>query len=353
MENKDYYKILEVTSSSTQEDIKKAFRRLSKLHHPDIGGTEEKIKEINEAYSILGDPQKKSNYDTMKTHGNFGGYNYNQNGRTYPQGDKNFEDLINEMFGSGFTQGSRQYDPFKTRRDTQGFFEELDINLTVDVTLEHIYRNEKLNINYKRNVVCTKCDGTGSDLSDDGNDCLMCGQTGIFQGAKCRFCRGSGRIHTQLCAKCKGEKVCEKDEKIPVETLYSHKGERKYTVHNYGHFSKYYTDLGKKGSLFIKLIEKEHNLYKRGSNGDLQRKIDIDFKTAITGGKFKFTHLDGKEYEINIPAKIEDGQGLKMSNKGLINNPQHDLRGNLILNVNIIVDYNNLTIDQINKIKSL
>ena len=364
---KDYYIILGVTKTSTEAEIKKAYRVLSKKYHPDVaGGDETKFKEASEAYSVLSDTNKKLMYDTgAAVNNNFDKNTSNDIWRDFAwAGSSNagfdayeafgqqrgFGDNYRQIFEDYLKQSDEYYNGKKTRnnndpfkRDGNGFVENLDININFEVTLEQIYKNDPLFVHYKRNVICSTCDGTGFDLSDDGSECLMCDSTGQLRSGinytTCKYCRGSGRIHNTQCNTCRGNKVYSKEEKLPLNNIYSHKGIKTMMLANYGHFSKYYIDERKRGDLMLTVTEKHNSLYEKSqTNHDLYRTIQISLQIANTGGPFVFTHLDGKSYNINIPFQVQNGKSLKIPGKGLISQATkpEPTRGDLILKVMII-----------------
>jgi len=216
--SKDYYKILEVDKDASAEDIKKAFRKLAHEHHPDKGGDEDKFKELNEAYEVLSDPDKRRDYDSpnpFSSRQGFGGFR---------QGEPpDMSDFFN-IFGGGFSRHNRPQrpDPNSPRRGQ-------DIRLQ-HVTPMHLFiLGGKLKIKLSYPDVCTNCKGRGGTEFDD---CTECGGTGMIfsnrggQGVfiqtsnPCQSCRGQGQIKKNICGQCHGSGYIQvKDKELFIQVI--------------------------------------------------------------------------------------------------------------------------------------
>jgi molecular chaperone DnaJ len=339
--NKDYYTILGVDKNSEESEIKKAYRKKANETHPDKhGGDDSEFKKINEAYQVLGNKDKKLEYDTKSPHGKSynpsAGFDSFFNAFGGPSGGFNFH------FGDAFGGGG---DPFESffRRRRPDFYEELDITLNVTIDLKDIYQNNDMSIKYKRNVTCKDCDGTGFDKSSESHSCEVCDGTGkqwipTAGYAKCKYCSGTGRIHTGTCKTCNGEKVKEKTEEFQLNNIYRLVNSETKYIQGYGHHSRYYRN--KKGNLILNIIVRNETPFERMRDGSLQRKIDLHYEDAINGKEFEFDHLDGKKYKLRIPPKTKDGEVLKMRNKGML--ADKEIRQNLFFIINIIIDYSRI-----------
>ena len=198
----DHYKTLGVTQNATQEEIKKAYRKLASKHHPDKGGDEEEFKKINEAYSVVGDPEKRSQYDN-RGRGVHPGFGRNMN---------SWEDV----FGDFFRNVSR-------RQAKQRPTSDRDIRFNLGINLEQIKRGATQTINYKRNVACKPCDGKGGVSPQR---CTHCGGTGFISRynrhgtvirTSCGDCSGRGISFDALCGMCHGDGVVTVVESIDVK----------------------------------------------------------------------------------------------------------------------------------------
>jgi len=209
---KDYYSILGVSKTASPEEIKKAYYKLAHKYHPDKGGDKEKMKEINEAYQILSDRDKRSQYDRFGTgsdNQDWGGFNWSW-GRT-PGADSafDFEDL-EDIFSGAFGFGSRGT---KKKDLKRGNNIKIDFEISLDQTLNNIEKEIVL----KKFVVCSRCAGKGSEPGTKSNECPTCGGTGEVQEVKktflgsftswtvCPNCQGEGQKPESPCNVCKGE----------------------------------------------------------------------------------------------------------------------------------------------------
>jgi molecular chaperone DnaJ len=319
--NKNYYDILGVNKESTDDEIKKEYRKKAIKTHPDKhGGNDNEFKELNEAYQVLGDKGKKDEYDLKSPHGK----NYNPSSGF-------FDGFMN--FGTGFNP----FDFFFKQK--QDFFELLDIEMSLNITLKDVYNNINKEIKYNRDVSCDECMGTGFDFESKSDECEVCNGSGkiwepIIGYNTCKYCHGKGRIYTGTCKKCNGKKVIKKEEKFFLNNTYMiYKDDVKY-IQGYGNQSKYYQN--KKGNLILSIIYEHDDKYIRKKDG-LYYKMDVHYMDVINGTFLNYKHLDGKEYKITIPPKTSDGDILNMKKMGLLVGSEE--RQNLFILVNVIVDY--------------
>jgi|7_EtaG_2_1085326.scaffolds.fasta_scaffold19218_4 molecular chaperone DnaJ len=199
---KDYYKILGLDPTISKEEIKKTYRKLSKLYHPDRGGDENKFKEISEAYNTLSDERKRQDYDNRRNNP-FGGM---EGGNPFTNDDP--FDMLNRMFNRGQNRGHK--------RPQRGE----DLSVTIPITVEDIYHGYTKKIKYSRQIICGACDGGGGDW----NKCISCGGAGrkrhmtgngFFQQVvevSCKACKGQGKTPINLCPPCMGRGRVEKKE---------------------------------------------------------------------------------------------------------------------------------------------
>jgi len=335
--NKNYYHILGLQKDATEEDIKKTFRKLSIKYHPDKNPNnkeaEDKFKIINEANSVLSNKNKKNEYDINSPYG----ASYNPNPFNGFFGGNSTNDFYNSFFNDIFSSFSGR------RRD---FREDLNIKMRINVPLENVYNNKEINLPYERYVSCSLCDGKGVIESDNDVDCIHC----HGKNKDCNYCYGTGKISINVCTRCNGNKISKKKEVLEIKDCFkSGLSNIEFNYSNKGHHSKYY--FGEKGDLSVIMILKNDTDYiVEGVN--LRKTLDVDFKTAILGGYVYHEHLDGKIYKINIPAKCNNNHPLRVRSKGLLY-PNKAVRGDLYFNVNICIDYNNLTTDDILLIKQM
>lgn len=310
---KDYYQTLEIGRNSTDADIKKAYRRLALKYHPDRNpgdkASEEKFKEINEAYACLSDPQKRSNFDRFGTaEGAGAGFGFGGFGDFSSSFGDIFEDVFGNIFGD-FT-GRRRTRPTKG----QDLRYDLDINLK-----EAVFGAEK-KINIPRWENCPTCNGTGSKPGKGPvvcNNCKGTGQTKLQQGfftiaRTCHACGGEGRVITDPCAKCRGQGKYRRERavslKIPagVDTGIRLKVAGEGEAGSHG---------GPPGDLYVVINVEPHPFFKRKDN-DLLCEVPISFVQAALGSEIAVPTIDG-ESTIRIPAGTPSGRVFHLRGKGV------------------------------------
>lgn len=316
---KDYYKVLGVNRNASIEEIKNAYKKLAKKYHPDVSkekNAEEKFKEIQEAYSVLSDPQKKRNYD------NFGSSDNSFTGFSTGFGfkDFDFEDIFNTFTSSTF----KDIFGFEKRKER----EKLDINLTIEVSLEEAVFGATKKVSYKAKKKCVLCNGKGFKKTEDLITCPICHGTGVKQTVNqtffgviktqttCNACKGQGRIVKNKCIACKGEGHTLETKTI---TLKIPKGiDTGFTLKatNQGHEGN-----NKKGDLYATIFVAPHDKFKRDGK-DIFIKKYIDFTIAALGGEIEVETLYGK-VKMKIPEGTQNQTVFKLKGKGvtIINQP--------------------------------
>lgn len=340
MNNKDYYKILGIDKNASKEDIKKAYRKLAHEYHPDKGGNAEKFKEVNEAYSVLGNDEKKAQYDQygQTFSGGQGGYSgFNQgfggfdfSGFQNASGGQNFEfdlgDIFGDIFGGGRTQRKKQ----KKGRDIQ-----VDMDLTFS---ESIFGTEKT-ILFTKPTSCKECGGTGAKKNTDMVTCSVCNGIGkvvetkrsffgVFNTEKtCDRCSGLGKIPKEKCQKCGGDGIVREQEEIKVKIPFDVEDGESIRLSGAGEAIKG----GINGDLYIRLHVKNKTVFEReGKN--LFTILTIKLSEAILGAKYNLETLDG-QIELKIPEEIAFGETLRIKGKGI---PMDSgKRGDLLVKINI------------------
>jgi molecular chaperone DnaJ len=334
--NKDYYKELDLEKNASDNDIKKAFRKLAMKYHPDKNNgnkdAELKFQKVNEANEILSDTNKKNEYDQRSPYGN--AYSPNP-----------FADLFGSAFGGfnpfeGFNPFGDAFNPFRSpfgQRETyHEFRENLDINVSINITLKDIYLNEKLSIKYKKYIHCDECNGTGFDNTDEGYFCDICDGTGKSKnGNNCEYCRGTGKIHSGECKKCKGEKVILTDSEVNIQNIFQLRNSTQNMSRGNGHQSKYYRE--RVGSLILNINLDRNDGFKIINGYELHKTINVHYQDAIDGIEIPFTHIDGNIIKIKLPNKSKNDDILRIKNKGLLKNEKD--RSDLYIKLNIIIDY--------------
>ncbi|MCK9578157.1 molecular chaperone DnaJ [bacterium] len=344
---KDYYQILGVSKTSSPDEIKKAYYKLAHQYHPDKkGGNEEKFKEVNEAYQILSDKDKRAQYDRFGTvFGNggqpgggaegFGGFNGNVNWEDVMGGfgAGGIEDIF-EMFGGGFGANSRNPQDVKRGHD---------LELELEITLESVLSEQEREIPITKFIKCERCDGKGAEPGTNVKECFSCRGTGhvqqfrktIFgtftQTSICPECNGEGTKPEIPCNVCHGEGRIKREEKIKIKIPEGVDNNQIIKVKGKG-------DAGKRGGaygdLYIRIFVKPHNEFQRKGDNLYLKKV-ITFSQAVLGDKIDIRTIDGKEVSMKIPSGVESGKVLKISGKGI---PHFNGFGRGDLFVQLIVD---------------
>lgn len=330
--NKNYYDILGVTKESSQDDIKKSYRKLAKQHHPDATQNHDdtKFKEISEAFSVVGDNEERQKYDVNSPHGKnyqpgFGSFfRMNINGQEFnPFGSFGFGDPFDDSFFNNI---------FRRKEE---FIENLDIHKRINITLKDVYNNKDIKIKFSHDVKCDVCNFTGFDPNSTSYECDACDGKGTDGFTKCRFCQGTGKIHTGTCSKCNGNKVIQKDEEFSFTNSFAIDSSFKKYMKGLGHQSRHYAN--KVGTLIIDANYIHDDKYVR-DGANLIYELDIHFQHAIDGHQYHYKHLDDKKYSLKIPPKTKNGDLLRVPGKGLLMNSK-EKRGDLIVRINVIIDY--------------
>lgn len=334
---KDYYQILDVSKNASEDEIKKAYRKLAHQHHPDKqGGDEKKFKEINEAYQVLSDKTKRSRYDqfgaTFEGAGasgssgqsGFGGFDFNDIFRGAggfqgfsSQGGSGWEDIFSDIFG-----GSRA-----GRRVERG--EDIAIDLQIDF-IEAV-KGVKKQINlYKRNV-CEECGGTGVDKGSSFKSCHTCHGSGTIsktqrtflgnftQSAVCEVCYGSGQIPEKKCAACGGDGRTRTNKNIEINIPAGIRDKQTIKLEKQGEAPP---RRGIHGDLYITVYVKPHPYFIR-KDDDIYYEVELNFTQLILGDKIKVPTLDG-EVKLKIPVSTVPGKLFRLKGLGA---PHLDRRG--------------------------
>ncbi len=356
--NKNYYQILNVDKTADDQEIKKAYRTLTKKYHPDKSGDEEMFKKINEANEILSDPDKRARYDSGSQHGQnyrggFGGGGaggFSDFFRSYKKPQSQYEQFTSD-FGWDIEDFLRK-GGFGGRGEST-YMENLDIEITIEVSLKEIYNNMDKDVVYNRYVPCDTCHGSGEVPIDGYVSCHHCNGTGKNKtyniDVSCINCNGTGKITKKVCPSCNASKLKLKKEKVTVNTFILNDSAKKLVYPNQGSFSKF--NKGTVGKLILNLVPVPDGKYKKAGR-DLYFKTKIDFKTAVLGGTIEYTHLDGKVYSVKIPDKTNNNARFKMREKGMLINTSGN-RGDLYIDMEIYIDYYKLTDTDYELIKNL
>ena len=315
---KDYYNILEVDKSASERDIKKSYRTLSKKYHPDKNPdnkeSEDKFKEVAEAYSILSNKEKRGNYDA------FGDPNGQQQN---PFGD--MDDMFSQFFGGG-------RNPFGGRGGGRQRVKGSDIRVNIKMTLEEMYSGIHKTIKYRRNKKCGTCNGTGGDSNTCGN-CKGHGMVNQIQQTpmgrvqttvSCPHCGGSGQVITNPCGGCSANGVNTSEEQLSFDIPKGIMDGESLRVSGKGNAIRNGAD----GDLFINIIEKVHDKFRR-SGLDIHQRVNLPYKDLVLGTPIEVDTIDGK-IRMTVKSGTQVGSMLRVPQKGFIRDNQ---KGDMIVEI--------------------
>ncbi len=319
---KDYYKILGVSRDASKEEIKRAYRKLAHQYHPDKGGDEKKFKEINEAYQVLSDDQKRRQYDMYGTVGvgpeategfDFGQFWGAPSGSAFDFSFDDIEDIFEEIFGQ------------ETKTVFAGPSRGRDIHIDLEMPLKDVFENQKETISLLRWVVCPRCQGQGAEPGTGFEECFSCRGTGRVQQIRriffgtitkqsiCPECHGQGNRPRTPCNVCQGEGRIQQEEDILIDIPAGVDTGQVLKLEGKG-------DAGKKGrrsgDLYIHIIVQPDSRFERRGD-DLRTFLQVPLSTMVLGGKVWFNNLDGEKLELEIPAGTVAGHILKQKGKGI------------------------------------
>lgn len=301
--SKNFYELLEVSSQATKQEIKKSYRQLARQYHPDNSetGDEELFKQIQEAYSVLSDEQKRGVYDQVGHEAFVNKVGQaSAHGNPYASNDL-FEEIFSQFFGGGMGGYGRQRPSGPQPRHGSDLQQELEIEF-----LEACFGEEK-EITINRHIVCPECDGTGSDKDHKPETCPTCHGHGevqqqtqsflgvITQVTTCPTCQGTGEIIKQKCKKCYGQKFIKDTEKLEVKIPAGVEDGMRLVLHNKGNQG---LNGGQDGDYYLLIKVKEHEYF--GRDGlDIITELELSMEQAILGARIKVPTIHGEKF-INI-----------------------------------------------------
>ncbi len=314
---KDFYQILGVSKNASNEEIKKAYRKLAHQHHPDKGGDEGKFKEINEAYQTLSNNEKRTQYDQFgKTFDNNEGSNNNW---AWGGSEENFDfDNLGDIFGDFFGFGRSS----STRSDLK---KGKDIEVEIELPLESILKNQVKEFSLSKYVQCSRCQGTGAEPGSKIKECFTCRGTGQVQKvvrtpfgsfttkSVCPECEGEGFSPEKACNVCKGAGRIKDQEKINVSIPAGVDTNQIIKIIGKGEAGR---KKGKSGDLYIRIIIKKHSLFQREGD-DLYLIKNVSFSQVALGDEIEIPTLESKNILLKIPSGVESGKVFRISGKGI------------------------------------
>ena len=350
---RDLYEVLGVSRNASQDEIKKAYRKLAIQYHPDKNpgdaSAEEKFKEIAEAYAILSDQDKRARYDRFghtatSGAGDFGGFS-------------NIEDIFSafgDIFGGGFGDifggGSRR----RRRASNRGG----DLQIKLRLTLEEIVTGITKKIKVKKYVICDECNGSGAARDSRAEQCPVCHGTGemrhvtqslfgqLINVTTCNRCNGKGTIISNPCRKCNGDGRIAGQRNIEINIPAGVTSGNYIPLKGEGNVGK---NSGPSGDLIVYIEEQKHEIFERVGN-DVVMVLPVSYPQAALGSSLEIPTLTGKA-KISIPAGTQGGKILRMRNKGIPNVHGPGI-GDQLVQVQVYIP-TRLSVEEKNKIKEL
>jgi molecular chaperone DnaJ len=338
---KDYYDLLGVSKTASAEDLKKAYRNMAKKYHPDANPenkeAEEKFKEINEAYEVLSDPQKKTAYDQFGHAGvGAGGPGGFGGGGFRPQDFGNaadFEDIFGDVF-TNFFGGSQ---PGRSGRGRTQAQEGDDLRFDLNLTFEEAAFGTTKEIKVKKLSTCESCHGSGAKPGSGRVVCPTCKGTGQIRSTQgfftiartCARCGGQGEMPGSPCPACHGHGRVEKEKVISVKVPPGVDEGSRLRLRSEGEAG---LNGGAAGDLYVFLHVEAHDFFER-EGGDLHCEIPISFVHASLGTEIEVPTLEGP-VKMKIPAGTQSGKVFRLREKGL-KSPQGSDVGDLLVTVTV------------------
>ncbi len=322
MTERDYYEILGVAKSANGDEIKKSFRKLAMQYHPDRNPgdkeAEAKFKEINEAYEILKDEQKRAAYDRyghqafangMGSAGGgnpFGGFEFNF-------GAGGFSDIFSQVF-SDFMGGAQDRRTSYAQRGN-------DVRYNMEISLEEAFSGIEKEIKFPSSATCEKCHGHGTKDGKEAPVCQHCHGRGRVQAQKgffvveqtCPYCKGSGRLVVDACPECKGKGFVHQEKTLKIKIPAGIEDDTRMRISGGGEAG---LRGGPNGDLYVFVNIKEHPLYTR-DGANLYTKVPVSMCCAALGGKVEIPAIDGEKLELSVNAGSQNDDVIRLKGKGM------------------------------------
>ncbi|MCX7693498.1 MAG: molecular chaperone DnaJ [Tepidimonas taiwanensis] len=315
MAKRDYYEILGVARNASDDEIKKAYRKLAMKYHPDRNqgdaakAAEEKFKEVKEAYEILSDPQKRAAYDQY----GHAGVDPNMRGGHGADGFAGFSEAFGDIFGDifGAPRGGRGRQVYRGA----------DLSFAMEITLEEAARGKETQIRVPSWEDCDTCHGTGAKPGTSAKTCPTCHGNGVVQMRQgffsvqqtCPHCHGSGKIIPEPCTTCRGEGKVKRHKTLEIKIPAGIDDGMRIRSSGNGEPGR---NGGPPGDLYIEIRIRRHELFERDGD-DLHVQVPIPITTAALGGEVEIPTLDGQKAVIDIPEGTQHGKTFRLRGRGI------------------------------------
>ena len=344
MSKRDYYEVLGVSKTATQDELKKAYRKLARKYHPDLNKDNEeaaeKFKECNEAYSVLSDDQKRAQYDqfghaAFENGGMGGGGGFGGAGGFGGFGGSGMEDIFDMFFGG---QGGRG-----GSRAKSGPQRGADLRFDLEITCEEAAFGLEKEINLYRDETCDHCHGEGAEPGSKVESCPECNGTGYVRFTQntmfgqmvnerpCSRCKGEGKIISEPCKECRGKGTVKRNKKLKVKIPAGVDNGSRLRVSGEGEAG---AKGGPSGDLYVYLYVKPHKFFERDGTTVLCE-VPINIVQATLGADIKVPTLDG-QVTMKVPEGTQPGKVLRLKGKG-IPSLRGGGRGDQLVRIKVVV----------------
>ena len=341
MSKRDYYDVLGVSKTATADELKKAYRKLARQYHPDVNKDNpeaaEKFKECSEAYSVLSDETKRSQYDQFGHAAFENGGGPGAGGFSGFGGAGGMEDIFDMFFGGQGRGG------FGTRRSKSGPQRGADLRLDLEITFEEAAFGVEKEVRLNREDTCEHCQGSGAEPGSEIEVCPDCHGTGEIQFTQntmfgqmvnvrpCSRCHGQGRITKNPCKACGGDGRIKKEKKLKVKIPAGVDTDSRLRVSGEGEAG---LRGGGKGDLYVYLYVKPHKFFERDGTTVLCE-IPINIVQATLGAEIKVPTLDG-QVVMKVPEGTQPGKVLRLKGKGIAS-LRNGVRGDQLVTIKVVV----------------
>ncbi len=328
MAKRDFYEILGVGRNADEKELKAAYRKLAKQFHPDANPgdktVDHKFKEINEAYDVLKDPQKKAAYDRFghqAFEGGIGGGRGAGGGAGFgPEFTSSMSDIFEDLFGVSMG-GARRRRRGAGGRGASGAARGADLRYNMEIALTEAYTGKTAQIRVPSSVTCEVCSGSGAKPGSHPKTCSTCGgvgavrsQSGFFTVERtCPTCQGRGQVISDPCGNCGGQGRVTKERTLSVNIPAGVEDGTRIRLANEGEAG---LRGGPPGDLYIFLSVRPHEFFQRDGS-DLFCKVPVSMTVAAMGGEIEVPTIDGKKARVTIPEGAQTGKQFRLKSKGM------------------------------------
>lgn len=353
-QKRDYYEVLGVSKDASEDEIKKAYRKIAIKYHPDRNPgdkvAEEKFKEAAEAYDVLHDPQKKQQYDQFGFNGPMGG-GAGGFGGGFGGGGFSMDDIFSmfgDIFGGHGGGGFGGFGGFGggggARRKPQ--YRGADLRMKVSLTLQEVLTGTTKKFKVKKDVACQHCHGTGAEAGSGSETCPTCHGSGVVSRtvrtmlgmmqtqSECPTCHGEGTVIKNKCTECGGTGVVKGEEVVEVKIPAGVAEGMVVNVPGKGNAGQHN---GISGDIQVYITEEPNDTFVRDGN-DVIYNLLLDFPTAVLGGDVEIPTIDGGKVKIKVEPGTQPGKTLRLRGKGLPSVPGYgNGTGDLVVNISVYV----------------